>query len=108
MGDLQKFEKLVEKKKWKALEKSVKAGKHEERVDLAKALGNSRDEEPYIMLTVLLTSPEKDIQLAAIESLGKTGRQTAVSYLGYTRDHTEDKEIIEAVNAACRKLRESK
>lgn len=94
------MEHLVKAHKWDKLEKKASHGDTALRAEIATLCGTSKDDEAYNLLIRLTSDPEKDVQLAAIKSLGEVGRESAIAHLQWLSSHipeerTEEQKMIQ-------------
>lgn len=99
--------KMIEKGHWDKAAKKVAHGNAELRLAAAKACSCSDCDESYNILVDLLKDPDEKVQIAAIESLGKTAGDRASTHLTWieTRTPSEKKEIHDAIHAALAQIR---
>lgn len=99
MADLKKYQGLVEKKKWDKLTKN--AGGPDAAL-IAEALGSSKAAEAYNLLVEMLSVSGRDVRLAIVKSLGKSGVASANSHINWLQQRTgeDDTEMLEAIHAA--------
>ena len=103
----EKLAKMVEKKKWDKLRKLLNGDKATV-INLAKACSHSEEDESTNMLIELLRASDRDVKMAAIDSLGKVGNEHAVAPLQYIEKSNPDcgKDMIDAVHKAISNIRE--
>ncbi|WOC32634.1 MULTISPECIES: HEAT repeat domain-containing protein [Caproicibacterium] len=101
------IEKLVEKKHWDKLKKKYLTGSQEERLELAKACGLVSADETVNMLVALMQDEDADVQVAAVESLGKVAddHTTAKLQLLLSQTPKENTRLAEAIREAVRQVR---
>lgn len=92
-------EKLAKGKHWSKLAKLAEKPDESIRVEVAKACGLSKDDEPYNLLITLTKDPSPAVQMAAIKSLGEVGRPAASTHLQWLAEHipadrTEEQKLI--------------
>ena len=102
----EKLTKMVTKKKWEALRKLM--GKDKETVcNLAKACKHSGDDESTNLLIELLRVDDREIRMAAIDSLGQVGNEHAIASLQYIEKSQPDcgEDMIAAIHSAIGAIR---
>lgn len=106
MADQEKLEKLVQKKHWDKLRKSLRGG-NEEQLALARACASSDADECCNILVTLLHEDSREVQLAAVNSLGAIGNDHATAQLQWllTRLTPDETELIDAIHAAIKNVR---
>ena len=106
-----KMEKIVAKAKWKKLEKLVKKsvtkGNAEVMIAIANACGTSVADEAYNSLIALVRNENADVQVAALNALGKCAGVRAVATLNWMMANTpEDRpQVVEAARAALKAIK---
>jgi len=97
-----KIEKLVLKGKWDKINKKYLNGDAKTRLLLAQACAKAKDMGVNNILAVLLRDPDEKVQLAAIKSIGITGRDHEAAQLQWIIENTpaEKTEIIDAAKEA--------
>lgn len=102
------IEKLVEKKHWDKLKKKYLNGNTEERLALARACGNVSADETVNILVALMQDSDAEIQLAAVESLGKVAddHTTAKLQLQLQQTPKENTRLINAIEASIHQVRD--
>lgn len=97
------YAKLVFSRQNKKVTKLLSYGEMQEKLWLIEAMGTGGqtiDEIYNILVEALQSASEKQVTLAAIEAMGKTGRSSAVTHLEYQYSHSVDPDIKEAALAA--------
>lgn len=106
-----KMEKIVAKAKWKKLDKLVKKSvtkaKIEDMIAIANACGTTSADEAYNSLIALVRNDSADVQVAALNALGKSAGDRAVATLNWMMANTaEDKpQVVEAARAALKAIK---
>lgn len=105
----EKLTKLVTKKKWDKLRKLMTSDK-ETVCNLAKACAHSNDDESTNLLIELLRANDREIQMAAIASLGQVGNEHAIASLQYIEKSQPDcgADMIHAIHTAIGSIRNRK
>ncbi len=101
---------LIQKKKWvKAQEYMVKASV-EEKIEMAKACGESTERETYDILAQLIRVDNRDLQLACVKAMEKTSDSRNSVHLSWLRERisADDKEMNDAISAAMASSRKGK
>lgn len=103
-------EKFVKDAKWDKLGKKYVCGDDAARLAAAEALKNSHADEAYNYLIDLLKDSNKDVQLAAIKSLGISGTDRAVAQLQWVLSKVpeSDKVRLDAIHDSIAKVRGKK
>lgn len=98
---------MIQKGKWDKAAKKVAHGDAALRLAAAKACSCSDCDESYNILIDLLKDPDEQVQIAAIESLGKTAGDRASTHLTWLENHTpaDKKELHAAIHAALNQIR---
>ena len=98
---------MIQKGKWDKAARKVAHGDAALRLAAAKACSCSDCDECYNILIDLLKDPDEQVQLAAIESLGKTAGDRASTHLTWLENHTAEdkKEIHAAIHTALGQIR---
>ena len=107
----QELEKLIKADKWDKIEKKFFYADPVHRLILAKGLAAvSEKDECYNMLFELIKDDDKDVQLAAVKSLGICGTDSAVARLQWVLNRTPESEtkLIEEIHDAIKVLRDKK
>ena len=65
------------------------------------------DDKNFNLLLNFLRDEEAECRIAAAETLGKTSRDAAFTYISYLMEREEDKKVIEAMRAALSSIREN-
>lgn len=106
MADAQKIAKMVEKKQWSKLQKKYVEGSQEERLALAQACASVSCDESVNILIALMQDEDAQVQLAAVQSLGKVADDHATSRLQTLLLHAEKGgELYLAVEESIRQVR---
>ena len=97
---------MIQKGKWEKAARKVAHGNTETRLAAAKACSCSDCDESYNILIDLMKDPVEAVQLAAIESLGKTAGDRATTHLSWLESHTpaEKKELHQAIHTALNQI----
>lgn len=108
-GKQEKLEKLVKKNQWDKINNHyVNSNDTETRRLLAEACGLSTDDGAFNTLTILVRDADRNVQLAAIASLGKVGKEEhASTELRWLLDKLgdSDAEMSEAIHNALNAMR---
>ena len=100
MANLEKYEKIVQKKNWKKLGHEMKHASAENLVLLAQACGTVNEDETYNALVDMMRHADERVQLAAIESLGKVGRPAAATQLSWMAENGKSEAVKTASQRA--------
>lgn len=106
----EKIQKMVMKGKWDDLSTKFINSDAETRLILAEECSNSTDYKVNNLLSVLIRDNDEKVKLAAIKSIGITGKDHESSQLEWLLLNTpEDKtQIIAALNDSISKVRRKK
>lgn len=106
-GKAEKIEKLVAKGKWDDLGDKFLNSDTETRLILAQECAKTTDYNVNSLLSILIRDPDEAVKLAAIKSMGITGRDHECSQLEWVMSNTADNktEIIAALQDSISKVR---
>lgn len=79
--NIQKIQQLGDKGKVKKLLSYAGSKDEVERAAAAQALGASKEDDAFNALVSLLRDPSEQVQIAAVRSLGQSGRSVAVEHV---------------------------
>lgn len=101
------IEKLIRKGKWEALNKKFLNGDAATRLILAKECAKAGDPGVNSVLTTLIRDEDEKVQLAAVKSIGITGKDHEVAQLQWLLSNTPESksELIAALQDAISKVR---
>jgi len=102
-----KIEKMVKKGKWEDLIKKCMTADAKTRLIIAEQCAKLNDPGVNTVLNKLLRDPDENVQLAAVKSIGITGKDHEVAQLQWLLSNTsEDKqELISALHDSISKVR---
>jgi len=102
-----KIEKMIQKGKWEDLTKKFLTADAQTRLILAEQCGKSDDPGVNSVLNKLIRDPDEKVQLAAVKSMGITGKDHEVAQLQWLLSNTSEdkKELISALQDSISKVR---
>ncbi len=105
-----KIEKMVQKAKWDKLNKMLLKADADTRLLIAQECQKAQDPGVNSILSLLIRDGDKRVRIAAIKSMGVTGRNHEVAQLEWVLSNTpaDETDVIEAVHEALPKLRNKK
>ena len=97
--------KHIEKKHWGKVSKLIAKEEPNVLLAAAKACGTVNCDESYNILVQLVSFDNKDVQIAAIEAMGKTAGDRGISTLTCLLNHPKDEQVQEAIHKAMNEIK---
>ena len=105
----EKAAKLVKKRNWKKLREKYLTGDKESLLALAKACAADNSDDCCNLVTPLLDAADEEVQLAAIETLGKIGTDHVIALLRqlFAKTPESNQKLRSAILASIEQIRKN-